>query len=210
MFSDDGRFIRSFAPEGKAIGQFNRIHGMDFDSKGNLFVVDVDNSKVSKLSKDGALILSWGEKGIYANQLNEPHGLVIDPNDDVFVSGYYGTIKQFDSEGNFINSFAEASPPSGAVYIHAISTDKFGNIYSMTRGIDGFGGQFEKNRDSIFSIEKYNNNGDFICGINLSVENHSEVWAIVDEIDGKIYAVYKNDELAGFEVLSPTYEQVNQ
>ena len=101
------------------------------------------------------------KKGIYGNELNEPHGLAVDPNNDVFISSYYGTIKKFDADGGFLLSFAEADPVDGAVYIHAISDDKWGNVYAMVRGIEGFGGQFEKSGDDVYSIKKFNNNGRF-------------------------------------------------
>lgn len=203
IFTGEGKLKSAFGPKGDEPGKFLRIHGMDFDEDGNLYVVDVDNARVTKMSHEGEYIKSWGQKGIYGNELNEPHGLVVDPNNDVFVSSYYGTIKKFDGDGEYLFSFAEADPANGAVYIHAISDDKWGNIYAMVRGMGGFGGQFENSGDDVYSIKKYNNNGDFVCGIKLSVGAHSENWAVVDDEDGYIYVLYTDANAAGFEVFAP-------
>lgn len=206
IFTHEGKFKKSFGEKGTDSGQFLRIHGMDFDEDGNLIVVDVDNSRITKLSHEGEYILTWGKEGIYGNELNEPHGLVIDPNDDVFLSSYYGTIKKFDTSGNYLFSFADANPPNGAVNIHSISGDRWGNVYSIVRVLEGedteLGNQDYRSRDNIFNIEKFNNNGNFICGINLSNRGHSEDWVVVDE-NGYIYVIYSGEDSAGFEILAP-------
>ncbi len=202
IFSHDGKLKKSFAPKGNSTGQLLRAHGMDFDSEGNLYVVDVDNSNVTKFSHEGEFIASWGRDGHRTEDFNAPHALVVDPNNDVFVSGYYSTIQKFDANGKFLFSFAEAEPPGGAVYIHAISDDKWGNVYSMVRGMRGYGGQFEVSKERIYSIEKHNNNGDFICGVNLSIGEHSENWVFVDE-KGYLFAIYRSKETAGFEIFAP-------
>lgn len=202
IFSSDGKFKKSFAPHGNGEGQLLRAHGMNFDSKGNLFVVDVDNSKVTKFDAEGNFQYSFGEDGPYKHQLNAPHGLAVDPNDNVFICGYYGTIQKFDSKGNYIKSFAEGNPPDHSVYIHAISGDQYGNVYSMVRGQRGYGGRAEISKGKIYSIEKFNNNGDFLYGINLSVNTHSENWVFVDE-KGYLYALYRGKDIVGFEILAP-------
>lgn len=202
IFSHDGQFKKSFAPKGNGKGQVLRAHGMNFDSEGNLYVVDVDNSRVTKFSHEGEYLDSWGKDGILKSDLNAPHGLVVDPNNDVFISGYYGGLQKFNPEGKFLFSFADANPPNGSVYIHAASGDKYGNVYAMVRGMRGYGGQFEVSREKIFSIEKHNNNGDFVCGINLSISEHSENWVYVDE-KGYLFALFRSEDSAGFEILAP-------
>jgi len=203
IFTSDGQFKKSFGTKGTDQGSFRRIHGMNFDNDGNLYVVDVDNYRVTKMSHQGEFIACWGERGIYGNELNEPHGLAMGPNNDLFVSSYYGTIKKFNANGRFLFGFAEANPPQGFVYIHSITGDKWGNVYGMVRGMSGFGGQLESAGELVYSVAKYNNNGDFVCGIHLSNTSHSETWAAVDDATGYICVLHKGSDTAGFEIFAP-------
>ena len=62
IFTGEGKLKSAFGPKGDEPGEFLRIHGMDFDEDGNLYVVDVDNARVTKMSHEGEYIKSWGQK----------------------------------------------------------------------------------------------------------------------------------------------------
>jgi len=64
----------------------------------------------------------------------------------------------------------------------------------------GYDGAVESNLGRKVSIAKYNNNGDFICDIRMSVPEHTERWCAVDA-DGTIYSLYKSRKRAGVEIL---------
>lgn len=202
VFTHEGTFQRIFAPKGTGAGHILRAHGLGFDQDLNLHVVDVDNMRVNVYAHDGTFIRSWGRDGDRADEFNAPHGLVVDPNNDVFVSGYYGTCKKFDRNGNFLFAFAQANPPDGAVYIHSASGDKWGNVYLMVRGARGYGGEIEQRQESIPSIMKFNNNGDHVASITLKASGHKENWATVDD-EGRIYAVYESNEAFGVQIYEP-------
>lgn len=202
VFSNDGKFLRTFAEKGTGPGEILRVHGLGFDSHGRLFTVDVDNMRVNIYTHEGEFVKSWGRDGPYLEDFNAPHGLVVDPNDDVFTSSYYGTLKKFDADGDFLFVFNEPDPPEGSVYVHTISGDHWGNVYAMVRGSRGYGGEIEVSKGKVVSMEKFNNNGDFVGALSLNVKAHAENWVYVDAND-RLYFIYRSNETMGFEIFAP-------
>jgi sugar lactone lactonase YvrE len=202
VFDPDGKFLRIFSEKGTAPGMILRGHGIAFDPKGRLFVTDVDNMRVSVFEPSGKFLFCWGKDGLNPGDFNAPHGLYLDPNGDVFVNGYYGPTQKFDSDGRFLFAFAHGDPPDGSVYFHSVAGDRWGDVYVTVRTKAGYSGAIESNRGKKVSIAKYNNSGDFICNISLSVPEHSESWAAVDK-DGTIYALFKGRTRAGVEIFRP-------
>ena len=202
VFSPEGKFLRIFADKGTGPGHILRAHGLAFDSRHRLFVVDVDNMRVNVYDRAGTFLDTWGRDGHKVGEFNAPHGIVLDPNDDVFVVGYYGPCQKFTADGDFLFDFAHGDPPDGAVYFHSITGDRWGNVYLMVRGAAGYGGAIEDNEGNIVSLMKYNNNGDYVCSLTLEVKAHSENWAVVDD-SGKVYAIFKGNERMGIEIFAP-------
>lgn len=200
VFSPEGKFLRIFAEKGMQPGMMLRGHGLWFDSKGRLYATDVDNMRVSIFEPGGKFISTFGKDGPEAGDFNAPHGLYLDANDDVFVNSYYGPTKKFDSEGQYLFSFAHGDPPDGSVFFHSMTGDRRGNAYLTVRTKAGYGGAVESNAGRKVSIAKYNNNGDFVCNIRMSVPEHTESWAFVDA-DGTIYSLFKSKTKAGVEIL---------
>lgn len=200
VFSPEGKFLRIFAEKGMGPGMILRGHGLWFDSKGRLYATDVDNMRVNVFEPGGKFLFSFGKDGPGVADFNAPHGLYLDPNDDVFVNSYYGPTKKFDSEGNYLFSFAHGDPPEGSVYFHSMTGDRWGNAYLTVRTKAGYDGAVESNVGRKVSIAKYNNNGDFICNIRMSVPEHTESWCFVDK-DGTIYSLFKSRKRAGVEIL---------
>jgi sugar lactone lactonase YvrE len=181
-FTADGKFIRWFAHKGVLPGQLLRAHGMGFDSRQRLFVVDVDNFRVNVYSEQGEFLYSWGKPGLQLGKFNAPHGLAVDPSDDVFVSNYYGPTQKFDPNGNLLLAFAYGDPPDGPVGFHSIAGDRWGNVYITARS----------------KIVKYNNNGDYITAWSMANPDDSPVWFAIDD-DGIVYCLFKR----GVQVFAP-------
>lgn len=202
VFSHEGKFLRMFAEKGTGPGRILRAHGLAFDRHQRLFVVDVDNMRVNIYTHSGEFLKTWGRDGHRVGEFNAPHGLAMDGNDDVFIVGYYGPCQKFTAEGDFLFDFALGNPPDSAVYFHSISTDRWGNVYLMVRGMRGFGGVIEDNKFHNVSVMKYNNNGDYVSSLTLAVDAHKENWAVVGP-DGKVYAIFESNERLGFEIFVP-------
>jgi sugar lactone lactonase YvrE len=202
VFSPEGKYLYMFADKGIGPGQILRAHGLVFDSQRRLYVVDVDAMRVNVYSHSGEFLRTWGKDGANLSEFNAPHGIAIDANDDVFVVGYYGPCQKFTSDGTLLRVFAEPDPPDSAVYFHSICSDRWGNIYLMVRGMGGYGGKVEDTDGNHVSIQKFNNNGDYVASLTLNVKGHAENWATVDK-NGVVYAIYEGDERMGVERFAP-------
>lgn len=202
VFNHEGKFLRSFAEKGTGPGEILRGHGIDFDSDSLLYTVDVDEMRVNIYTREGEFVKSWGKDGPYREDFNASHGLIVDPNDDVFISGYYGALQKFDKDGRYLKTVFESDPPDGSVYIHSIADDKWGNVYAMVRGSRGYGGEIEVNTGKVVSMEKFNNNGDFVGALTLGVKAHAENWVHVDK-NGYLYFIFRSKEKMGFEIFKP-------
>lgn len=202
VFSHEGELLRAFGEKGTGPGEILRGHGIDFDSDDLLYTIDVDAMRVNIYTQEGEFVKSWGQDGPYREDFNASHGLIVDPNDDVFISGYYGALQKFDKDGRYLKTVFESDPPDGSVYIHSIADDKWGNVYAMVRGSRGYGGEVEASTGKVVSMEKYNNNGDFVGALTLNVKAHAENWVHVDE-KGYLYFIFRSSEKMGFEIFKP-------
>jgi len=202
VFSHEGEFKRVFAEKGTGPGQLLRAHGLAFDSQDRLFVVDVDVMRINVYSHEGEFLYTWGKDGPDRGDLNAPHGIAMDANDDVFVVGYYGPCQKFTAEGKLLCVFAEPDPPDGPVFFHSICSDRWGDVYMTVRGAAGYGGAVEDNEGNRVSVMKFNNNGDYVSSLTLSVKAHAENWAIAGR-DGLVYAIFMGNERMGVEVFAP-------
>ena len=73
---------------------------LDIDNEGNLYVVEVINTRVKVLDPEGNYITNIGDWGVEPGHFYRPKGLAIDPHNRVFVSdSYLGVIQVFDHEG---------------------------------------------------------------------------------------------------------------
>lgn len=202
MFTHEGKFVRQFGEKGNGPGQLLRSHGLVFDSKDRLFVVDVDCMRINIYNYDGSFVKTWGRDGPNLEDLNAPHGIAIDANNDIFVVGYYGPCQKFTPDGRLIRIFAEPDPPDRATYFHSIVSDHWGNVYMTVRGASGYGGKVEDNEGNLVSVMKFNNNGDYVSSLRLNVKGHAENWAAVDK-NGRVYAIYAGSERMGVEIFDP-------
>ena len=191
VFSPDGEFSRILGQKGTGPGMLLRAHGMQFDREQRLFVVDVDNARVSVYDKAGKFLFDWGKDGLYPGEFNAAHGLFIDPSGDVFISGYYGPVQKFTSDGKFLRAFGYGEPPDGPVHFHAIGGDRWGNVYVTVRNLG--------HRPNEVSIVKYNNNGDFVTSWRLSNADREVNWVTTDN-RGLVYTVYDSKSHVGVEV----------
>ncbi len=202
VFSNDGKLLKKFAEKGTGPGEILRAHGMDFDTHGNLYVMDVDAMRVDIYTHEGGFIKSWGDDESYRWYFDAPHGLSVDPNNDVFISDYYGNMLKFDKDGRFLKKFFQADPPEGSVFIHSMSDDKWGNAYAMVRSSRGYGGEVEVSNKSKASVLKFNDNGDYVGAVSIKAETHTGNWVYIDDKDF-LYVVFETSEKVGFEVYKP-------
>ena len=104
----DGALVRSI---GKGV-LGGDLRGITFDLKGNIWVVDMGNNKVHKLSQDGRLLLTIDHAGSVSDHFNHPLGVSVSLEGLIYIcdSGNHH-VTVHDEEGMFL--FAFGSKGSG-------------------------------------------------------------------------------------------------
>ncbi len=100
-----GLVLKSWGIKGKLIGQFEMPTGIDFDSKGHLFVSDTENMRIQILDKRGRVVGGIGRPPRDMNDSDRlfglPAGLTLDNKENVYlVDSFNHQIRVFDHDGN--------------------------------------------------------------------------------------------------------------
>lgn len=108
VFAADGRLVRMFGEQGLGTGLFDKIHGIGFDTFGNVYVVDVLLG-VQIFNDKAQPLMSFGQ-GV----TQVPLGLVVDSRNHIFVTDYTNAVHEFalvnTSAGDSYAAPADAAP----------------------------------------------------------------------------------------------------
>ena len=98
------KFDFSFGRSGfEEEGKFRYPHNMAHDSKFNLYVVDVLNTRVQSFQPDGKYIRQIGGWGVREGTFFRPKGVAVDPVDRIYVSdSYMGVVQVFTRDGSYL------------------------------------------------------------------------------------------------------------
>ena len=121
-------FLRSW-PEEEAF--FKWPLGLAVADSGAIYVSDLHNHRIVKLTPDGSVLLTWGMKGFHDGQFDGPHGIAVDSAEFVYVADAWNArIQKFTPDGKFVTKWGtwgysdgEFANPQG------IAVDRFGFVY---------------------------------------------------------------------------------
>lgn len=120
--------VQKFTPEGEVVltlgvrgekgtqlTQFNRPTDVAFAPSGDIFVSDgYGNRRIVHFDKDGTAIKTWGTYGTEPGQFVLPHSIVSDSKGRLYVADRNcGRIQVFDTEGKFLDQWANILMPWG-------------------------------------------------------------------------------------------------
>ena len=98
-----GAPVTTYGTMGMEKGEFRFPFLLDIDQEGNLYVVEVINTRVTVLAPDGKHLSTIGDWGVEKGEFYRPKGVAVDAQKRVFVSdSYLGVIQVFDHEGNVL------------------------------------------------------------------------------------------------------------
>jgi len=93
---------------------FNWPTDLAIDSSGNVFVTDLLNQRIEKISSTGGFISTWGTYGTGNGQFKNPWGVAVDKSGNVFVSDEGNDrIQEFKNDGTFIRTWGTYGTGNG-------------------------------------------------------------------------------------------------
>ena len=120
-------------------GKFNHPHGIDVDSKGDVYVNELENPRIQKFDENGKFVKQWGSEGKGKGEFTPllEHLEVDSKQDRIFmVDGALNPrIQVFDTNGNFTTSFGASGNGDGQFSKpEHVNIDSSGNVYVVDRG----------------------------------------------------------------------------
>lgn len=148
----EGDYIASFGEVGTGPGQFRKPGTMELDKEGNLYVLDVGNSRIQVFDRDLHFVRAWGSFGRGPGQFNMPSDISLDRTGNIFyvLDSYNYRAQAFDKQGQFL--FQWGSPGSGNqqfIWPYGLEAGKDGYVYVSDAGAQ--------------RIQKFNARGRFVA-----------------------------------------------
>jgi len=121
------------------VAKFNHPHGIDVDSKGYVYVNELENPRIQKFDENGTFVKQWGSEGRGPGEFTPllEHLEVDSKRDMIFmVDGALNPrIQVFDTDGNFTTSIGTSGTGDGQFSKpEHVNIDSSGNVYVVDRG----------------------------------------------------------------------------
>ena len=138
VFTPQGRFIRQFGRHGSGKGRFLSPFDLVVDKAGNVYVVDLEATTLTKFSPAGKVIWQLGGPSASSQQLaGSLHVATIDPRGRlVIVNDALPEVLYLDPSGHVVDSFSPATSYFPGAAVCEASVDAKGNTF--VTGCAGF------------------------------------------------------------------------
>jgi len=122
-FDKDGRFIKSWGGKGTEPGQFDVAHGITFDPKGLLWVMDRENSRIQVFDTDGTLVREQKYRGL-------PCSVAFTRDEAFMVNGFTGQLLRLDAAGKVLAAVGKPGTNPGEFgEAHFVAVSPRGDVY---------------------------------------------------------------------------------
>ena len=156
-----------------------RPYDVSFDSRGNLYVTDFDNSCIYVYTPNDSLLYAFGTQGRAFGELYQPMGIEVIDADDSFnhykdefivVTDNYGRrLSKFSTRGRFIGSVLCGDIGLPEAHFLYVAVDYFGSIY-VTDEINDQIHKFDRDLRYIISVGRTGTDkGEFIAPRGISI-----------------------------------------
>ncbi len=95
-------YMAQFGTHGTGNGQFEHPGDVALDSKGNIWVLDTESSRIEEFNERGEYLQKFGAAGSEGGQMSEPAAVAVDSKGNVWVADTSNSrIVEFNGEGGF-------------------------------------------------------------------------------------------------------------
>ena len=145
LVAGGGSDTNTSAPIPATSAKLNSPFGVDFDSAGNLYLVEMTGQRIRKLDKDGMLtvVAGTGQKGstngpALQAEFNGIHNLAISSTDDVWLADTWNScVRLFNPTAGTVSRVIGTGERGFSGDGGPADRAKFGNIYCASIGLDG-------------------------------------------------------------------------
>jgi DNA-binding beta-propeller fold protein YncE len=127
-------------------GQFFDPEGIAIDGQGNVYVSEVDNNRIQKLTSDGKSIAVFGgPQGDAPGQFNSPFGITLDRAGNLYVADLNNNrVQKLSPTGQPLQVFGQGrgAGPGQLVQPRGVAVDAAGNVFvsdTQNHRIEEFG-----------------------------------------------------------------------
>ncbi len=152
-------YLSEFGKAGSEPGEFKEPRATAVAPNGNLYVLDMGNSRIEEFTPSGHYEATFGVSGKGNGQLSAPFGFAVDSKGNIWVADSGNDrIEEFNSKHEYVSQFGSEGTAGGQFKEpKAIAVTATGTIFVVDAG---------NNR-----IQKFNEKGEFISTFGFGVSN---------------------------------------
>jgi RHS repeat-associated protein len=152
-------YLSEFGKAGSEPGEFKEPRATALAPNGNIYVLDMGNSRIEEFTPSGHYEATFGVSGKGNGQLSAPFGFAVDSKGNVWVADTGNDrIEEFNSKHEYVSQFGSEGTIGGEFKEpKAIAVTASGTIFVVDAA---------NNR-----IEKFNEKGEFISAFGFGVSN---------------------------------------
>eukprot|EP00731_Ephydatia_muelleri_P034548 Em0065g9a len=135
VIDQSGKHKRTIGSSGSGDGQFRGPHGI-FIKRDVMYVADVGNDRIQKLTIGGEVIQKYGQRGSGQGQFNGPIAVIVDQRDRLIVADHLNhRVVLLDQAGTWLLTIkGNVSGPQNIENPYGLALDSQGNIHVAARG----------------------------------------------------------------------------
>lgn len=162
-----------------------RPHGVAVDKKGNIYITDMENSRVLIFDKSGNYLSKFGKKGKGKGEFMYPMGIAVAPNGRIFVTeNGLSKVLIFNRKGKFIREFKVMIPLMATVAHNRLYVTTYGHV--MIYDLDG--------KELYKWGERGKRTGSFDNPTGIAVDDSGNVY-VSDTMNLRVQALDENGEV---------------
>ena len=186
-------------------GHFSHPQFLTVDDEGNVYITDLGNKRVQKLSSHGEFVTEWGSSGKNQGEFHYPSGITSDKQ-YVYVSDReLNRVQKFDHSGNFVLEWGSKGVYDGQFLFPngLVASNDF--VYVVDTGNHRIQ-KFTTNGDFILSFgSSGTGQGQFITAIGIDADDEGNLY-VTDKGNGKIEKFDSNgNHIASFKYYGSNY-----